>query len=140
MKVTDKDIATIEALHDLLLDNHGYDLNCRALREARELLKRMRESVEQSSRLYQDPRLHTRETIKDLEFTPGDILLGRKFHEIDLGRRLSIDFNLEWWQRGNHCRFIYTEDLEWVPARESQKDDILEHYNWFLSVRSKPQS
>lgn len=36
----DKDIATIEALHDLLLD-HGHELDERALKESRELTNRM---------------------------------------------------------------------------------------------------
>ena len=37
----DKDIATIEALHDTLIDNHGYDKDCRMLKNARELISKM---------------------------------------------------------------------------------------------------
>jgi hypothetical protein len=43
----DKDIATIEAMHDLLLD-HGHSLDERALKESRELTNRMYESLKWS--------------------------------------------------------------------------------------------
>lgn len=39
--IIDSDIATIEALHDLLLDAHGYHLDFIALKRARELTKKM---------------------------------------------------------------------------------------------------
>ena len=47
VKFTDKDIATIEAMHDLLLD-HGHELNERALKESRELTNRMYETLKWS--------------------------------------------------------------------------------------------
>ena len=44
--ITDFDIATIEALHDLLYDNHAYKLSHIALRNARRLTKKMYEALE----------------------------------------------------------------------------------------------
>ena len=41
VEITDFDIATIEALHDLLLDNHGYSLDFITLKNARELTAKM---------------------------------------------------------------------------------------------------
>jgi hypothetical protein len=41
VNIVDSDIATIEALHDLLLDAHGYSLDFRTLRKARELTAKM---------------------------------------------------------------------------------------------------
>lgn len=41
VKIVDSDIATIEALHDLLLDAHGYSLDFITLKRARELTKKM---------------------------------------------------------------------------------------------------
>lgn len=40
-KILDSDIATVEALHDLLLDAHGYSLDFKTLVKARELTKKM---------------------------------------------------------------------------------------------------
>lgn len=39
--IIDSDIATIEALHDLLLDEHGYQLDFITLKKARELTAKM---------------------------------------------------------------------------------------------------
>ena len=39
--IVDSDIATIEALHDLLLDAHGYSLDFVTLKRARELTAKM---------------------------------------------------------------------------------------------------
>ena len=39
--ISDSDIATIEALHDLLLDVHGYSLDFVTLKRARELTAKM---------------------------------------------------------------------------------------------------
>jgi len=39
--IIDSDIATIEALHDLLLDAHGYKLDFITLKRARELTAKM---------------------------------------------------------------------------------------------------
>ena len=39
--IIDSDIATIEALHDLLLDAHGYQLDFITLKRARELTAKM---------------------------------------------------------------------------------------------------
>ena len=39
--IVDSDIATIEALHDLLLDKHGYSLDFITLKRARELTAKM---------------------------------------------------------------------------------------------------
>ena len=41
VNIVDSDIATIEALHDLLLDAHGYSLDFITLKRARELTKKM---------------------------------------------------------------------------------------------------
>ena len=41
MDIVDRDIATIEALHDLLLDAHGYSLSFWALKRARKLTAKM---------------------------------------------------------------------------------------------------
>ncbi len=41
VNIVDSDIATIEALHDLLLDAHGYSLDFRMLKKARELTAKM---------------------------------------------------------------------------------------------------
>lgn len=41
VNIVDSDIATIEALHDLLLDAHGYSLDFRTLKKARELTNKM---------------------------------------------------------------------------------------------------
>lgn len=42
--IVDSDIATIEALHDLLLDAHGYSLDFITLKRARELTAKMYEA------------------------------------------------------------------------------------------------
>lgn len=39
--ILDSDIATVEALHDLLLDAHGYQLDFITLKRARELTAKM---------------------------------------------------------------------------------------------------
>lgn len=44
VEITDFDIATIEALHDLLLDNHGYTLDHITLTNARKLTTKMYEA------------------------------------------------------------------------------------------------
>ena len=41
VEIQDSDIATIEALHDLLLDAHGYSLDFITLKRARELTAKM---------------------------------------------------------------------------------------------------
>ena len=41
IEIQDSDIATIEALHDLLLDAHGYSLDFITLKRARELTAKM---------------------------------------------------------------------------------------------------
>ena len=41
VNIVDSDIATIEVLHDLLLDAHGYSLDFGALKKARELTAKM---------------------------------------------------------------------------------------------------
>ena len=41
IEIQDSDIATIEALHDLLLDTHGYWVDFIALKRARELTAKM---------------------------------------------------------------------------------------------------
>jgi len=41
VEIEDRDIATIEALHDLLLDAHGYSLDFITLKRARELTTKM---------------------------------------------------------------------------------------------------
>lgn len=43
--VIDSDIATIEALHDLLLDAHGYQLDFITLKKARELTAKMQAAL-----------------------------------------------------------------------------------------------
>lgn len=45
MEVEDSDIATVEALHDLLLDNHGYSLSFVTLKKARELTAKMYKAI-----------------------------------------------------------------------------------------------
>lgn len=44
--IVDSDIATIEALHDLLLDRHGYSLDFITLKKARELTAKMYKAFE----------------------------------------------------------------------------------------------
>ena len=46
VKIQDRDIATIEALHDLLIDAHGYSLEFITLKRARELTAKMYKSFE----------------------------------------------------------------------------------------------
>ena len=41
VNIVDSDIATVEALHDLLLDAHGYSLDFVTLKRARELTAKM---------------------------------------------------------------------------------------------------
>jgi len=41
VSIVDSDIATIEALHDLLLDAHGYQIDFITLKRARELTAKM---------------------------------------------------------------------------------------------------
>ena len=47
VNIVDSDIATIEALHDLLLDAHGYSLDFRTLKKARELTAKMYKALYQ---------------------------------------------------------------------------------------------
>jgi hypothetical protein len=44
--IVDSDIATIEALHDLLLDAHGYSLDFITLKRARELTAKMYKAID----------------------------------------------------------------------------------------------
>jgi hypothetical protein len=46
-EIVDSDIATIEALHDLLLDAHGYSPDFITLKRARELVVKMQRIVDQ---------------------------------------------------------------------------------------------
>lgn len=48
MEIKDSDIATVEALHDLLLDYHGYKLDHPTLKKARKLTNRMYEDIKLS--------------------------------------------------------------------------------------------
>ena len=45
VNIVDSDIATIEALHDLLLDAHGYSLDFVTLKRARELTAKMYKAI-----------------------------------------------------------------------------------------------
>ena len=47
MDIVDSDIATIEVLHDLLLDAHGYSLSFWALERARELTAKMYKALKE---------------------------------------------------------------------------------------------
>ena len=47
VNIVDSDIATIEALHDLLLDAHGYSLDFVTLKRARELTAKMYKAIYQ---------------------------------------------------------------------------------------------
>ena len=47
VNIVDSDIATIEALHDLLLDAHGYSLDFVTLKRARELTAKMYKALYQ---------------------------------------------------------------------------------------------
>ena len=50
VEILDSDIATIEALHDLLLDNHEYSLDFIRLKKARELTRKMYNAFEHDPR------------------------------------------------------------------------------------------
>ena len=50
VEITDFDIATIEALHDLLLDEAGFDLNHKTLIYARQLTKKMYEAFDKKEK------------------------------------------------------------------------------------------
>lgn len=50
--IVDSDIATIEALHDLLLDAHGYKLDFITLKRARELTAKMYSALYQLQGYY----------------------------------------------------------------------------------------
>ena len=45
MKITDKDIATIEMMHDVLLNKYNYDFNSDLLKRARKLKNKMCETL-----------------------------------------------------------------------------------------------
>jgi len=47
MDIVDSDIATIEVLHDLLLDAHGYSLSFCALKRARKLTAKMYKALKE---------------------------------------------------------------------------------------------
>ena len=47
VNIVDSDIATIEVLHDLLLDAHGYSLDFITLKKARELTAKMYKALYQ---------------------------------------------------------------------------------------------
>ena len=47
VNIVNSDIATIEALHDLLLDAHGYSLDFITLKKARELTAKMYKALYQ---------------------------------------------------------------------------------------------
>lgn len=47
--ILDSDISTIEAIHDLLLETHGYSLNSPILKRARELTSKLYENHKRGS-------------------------------------------------------------------------------------------
>lgn len=51
VNIVDSDIATIEVLHDLLLDAHGYSLDSVPLKRARELTAKMYKAISDSKLL-----------------------------------------------------------------------------------------
>ena len=57
--IKDKDIATIEAMHDLLLD-HGHKLNERSLKESRALTERMYNALKYSQDSFDEIKSATR--------------------------------------------------------------------------------
>jgi hypothetical protein len=52
LKILDSDIATIEALHDLLMDNHGYCVNFITLIRARTLTSKLHKIIENQDKNY----------------------------------------------------------------------------------------
>jgi hypothetical protein len=52
VNIVDSDIATIEALHDLLLDAHGYSLDLITLKKARELTEKMYKALFSTQAFY----------------------------------------------------------------------------------------
>mgnify|MGYP006447141069 CR=1 FL=1 len=50
--ITDADIATVEALHDLLIDNHGYRKDFNTLHRARLLTDKMYKALEEPFKIY----------------------------------------------------------------------------------------
>ncbi len=52
--IEDSDIATIEALHDLLVDKHGYSLDYITLKRARELTNKMYSAFKVNTRSPRD--------------------------------------------------------------------------------------
>ena len=50
MKILDCDIATIEALHDLLIDDHDYSSEHKALERARELTSKMYKDMDKENK------------------------------------------------------------------------------------------
>jgi len=48
--IVDRDIATVEVLHDLLLDAHGYSLSFWALERARKLTAKMYKALKENKK------------------------------------------------------------------------------------------
>ena len=75
MKILDSDIATVEALHDLLLDKHNYSLEHKTLERARKLTARM---YKDEGKEQIDPTLGENEKRQLLMFDAIELQLSRR--------------------------------------------------------------
>lgn len=74
VEIEDKDIATIEALHDLLLDNHAYSKDHYALKRSRKLTKKMYDMFESNKLEFKIPEGYE----LDKENSTDEILIYKK--------------------------------------------------------------
>ena len=122
--VIDSDIGTIEVLHDLLLDAHGYELDSIILKRARELTAKMYESLynKQVMNKIQTPinKLHSR-ILFNIGLDDNDI------KELDRLVKECINYEKEQLMKTWTKAIDQTQERAWNVVRAY--DDFDDHYN-----------
>ena len=122
--VIDSDIGTIEVLHDLLLDVHGYELDSIILKRARELTAKMYESLynKQVMNKIQTPinKLHSR-ILFNIGLDDNDI------KELDRLVKECINYEKEQLMKTWTKAIDQTQERAWNIVRAY--DDFDDYYN-----------
>jgi hypothetical protein len=142
----DDDIGIIERMHDCLLDNHKYDINCSLLKDARELVGRIRNEVPKSNAdeyLHRfNPWLcvHSFAGIQMDRIPVGAIIQARKavdYGDMDASLIESLSkVDYGWWMCGKLCDFVLGDDGCWVPVYEKDKGEDISDYGLYIDLGS----